>query len=76
MPRLGNLLLLLQNHLRDVVLQLLTVSSFGYRASGWCLGYYSRFHKNRNDLKITRLGWGPDQSSNTLGQDPVSHGPP
>ena len=57
--RLENLLLLLQNHLRDIVLQLLTVSSFGYRASGWCLGYYSRFHKNRNDLKITRLGWEP-----------------
>jgi hypothetical protein len=40
MARLEYLQLLLQDQLKDIVLKLLTVGSFGDRASGWFLGYY------------------------------------
>ena len=37
---------------------------------------YRRFNKNRYNWKITTLGWDQYQSFTTLGQDPVSSGPP
>ena len=40
MARLEYLQLLLQDQLKDIVLKLLTVSSFGDRASGWFFGCY------------------------------------